>query len=236
MHMKKSLITLFMHLFVVIMLCCAWAAAQTNRVKPAAPPVAQSSRQPALQVSPAEAGAVTGSVYRNTYFGMQLSIPRNWNVQSDATKKEIKERGKQLIVPTTEQEKAQFEAAASRTTNLLTISKLPIGATDQFNALFIVAAEAVPLATTNAYYMSQLKRALQFAQVPVKFEEEGQTQTINGTQFQTLTILIGPPENAARQTYYVVLRKGYALAFITTIISESDADVINSIVKSIKFQ
>ncbi|MDX6692601.1 MAG: hypothetical protein QOF02_204 [Blastocatellia bacterium] len=234
--MKKSLVTLFMQLFVVVMLCGASAQAQTNRVKPAAPPVAQPSRPATLQTSLVEEGTITGSVYRNTYFGMQLTIPPSWDVVSNATKKEMKERSKDLIVMPTEREKAQLDASVARTTNLLTVSKLPLGATGQFNASVLVAAEAVPLATTGALYMSQLKRSLQFAQVPVTFEEEGRTQTINGTQFHTLTILIGPPESVARQTYYVVLKKGYALGFITTIISESDADVVNSVVKSVKFQ
>jgi hypothetical protein len=207
-------------------------ARQTGRAATQPPP-----RPLPTPLSPAEAGRVTGSIYRNTYFGFQLKIPQGWVVQGEDTKARMKETSKTLAVNKDQKEKAATDAAVERTANLLTISKLPIGTVGQFNALFSCIAEPLPLSMNKAMYMAQLKRSLQSMTVPVTVEEEGGTETIGGAQYSVLTILMSPPQTLpAKQKYYVTLKKGYAVGFVSTIFSESDAEATESIIRSISFQ
>jgi hypothetical protein len=55
-------------------------------------------------------------------------------------------------------------------------------------------------------------------------------------QFLTLTITIRPGESVVRQKYYVLIKRGYALGLITTIVSDGDTEVMNSILKSVSVQ
>ncbi|MDQ6653452.1 MAG: hypothetical protein M3Y84_11985 [Acidobacteriota bacterium] len=139
-------------------------------------------------------------------------------------------------MPKNEQDKTQMEAAVDRTINLLTISKVPLGTPGQLNALFMTLAEPVPLSATGQFYIEKLKSVLQQSTVPLTFVDDQQVETINGVQFHTLTITIRPGESVVRQKYYVVIKKGYALGLITTIISDSDTEAMNGILKSVTVQ
>jgi hypothetical protein len=231
--MKHPLVRIIPHLFVIILLCGGEGKAQSSSTpqepKPSATPTAPTN-------SPLEYGVISGSQYENSYFGLRLTIPSGWTIQGDAVKSEIKERGKESIVAKTEQEKAQFEAAVNRTLNLLTISKLPLGTPGQANALFMTIAEPVPLNMTGAVYSENLKAVLEKSQVTVKFLASEPMQTINGVPFHNLTITLGPPENLVQQKYFFLIKKGYALGLITTTVSESDNELMNGILKSVKLQ
>lgn len=182
----------------------------------------------------AEAGSINDSIYENSYFGLRLNIPAAWTIQGEDVKKQIKEGGKTSIIAKDEKEKAQFDAAADRTLNLLTISKYPLGTSDQFNALFMSVAEPVPLSAGAPTYIAQLKAVLQQSKVPVTFVDDQGVETINGVKFHTLTITLKPGAETVRQKYYVLLKKGYALGLITTIINDSDSDAVNNIMKSVR--
>lgn len=229
--MKKSTVTTLLHVILFVMFCCTAAHAQPGRAqqetKPAVPASATSTPTPA----PAS-GVIVDSVYRNDYFGLRITIPQGWSIQGDDVKQRVKEGAKAVIVPKDDQDKHELEAALDRTLNLLTISKFPMGAPGQVNALVMAIAEAVPLSATGPAYMKQLKAALQQTTVPVTVVD-GEVETINGVSFYTLTATLTPGENVVRQKYYVTMKKGYALGLITSILSESDADLVNSIMKSV---
>ncbi|MDQ2974836.1 MAG: hypothetical protein M3R69_05410 [Acidobacteriota bacterium] len=119
---------------------------------------------------------------------------------------------------------------------LLIISKVPVGTPDQVNAVFMAMAEPVRVSVTPPSYIENLKHLLQQSKVPITIADDQQVETINGVGFHTLTITIRPGENVVRQKYYVLIKKGYALGLITTIVSDSDTEVMNSILKSVSVQ
>ena len=230
--MKKSAMTTLAHLFVIVMLCCTAGRAQIGNSKQEPKPVV--IVDPVIaQTSGAGYGVISNSTYQNDYFGLRITIPPDWNIQGDDIKQKLKEGGKAVIVPKDELDRTQMEAAVERTVNLLSISKFPLGEPGQFNALFMAIAEPVPLSETAPGYMKQLRSVLQQARVPITFVDGAETETLNGMQFYTLTVTLTPGQSVVRQKYYVILKKGYALGLITTIISESDTDVMNGILRSV---
>lgn len=229
--MKKSVVTTLLHVILFIIFCCPAAYAQPGRAQQEAKPAVSAS--PTSTPTPAPAsGVVTDSVYRNDYFGLRITIPQGWTIQGEDVKQRVKETAKDVIVPKDGQDKHELEAAVERTLNLLTISKFPMGAPGQLNALVMAVAEAVPLAATGPAYMKDLKASLQQTTVPVTVVD-GEVETINGVSFYTLMATLTPGEHVIRQKYYVTMKKGYALGLITSILSESDADLVNSIMQSV---
>lgn len=227
--MKKSAVRSLLPLFVIIILSGATFAQSPKEAAPPSPTVPQT---PAAGPMSPSGGVNTGSVYENGYFGLRLAIPTGWNIHDDATKKQIMERGKSEIVAKDDQEKGQLEAAAARTLILFTASKVPLASTGQFNAVFMAIAEPVSLSTTTPVYIKQLKSVMQQAKTPVNFSDE-QVETINGLQFHTITSTYGSSENLVRQKFYILIKKGYALSLVSTIVSDSDSEVMNSIIKSV---
>lgn len=232
--MKKSLVTTIARVFVISMLCGTAVVAQAER--PAQEPKPAVSPSPAVAKTPGEYGVVTGSVYHNSYLGLRITIPPGWTVQGEDAKQKIVEESKTMLPPKNEREKAEREAIAARSAILLTISKLPLETSEQANAILIAMAESVPPSLTTPIYMKQLKGFLQRAPFPVNFGDDDQVETINGVQFHTLTAILSPTENSVRQKYYVLIKKGYALGLITSIISDSDTAAMNSILKSVTVQ
>lgn len=233
--MKRSGVTNLTRLFVLVMFCSATAWAQPG--KPQQPPNPEvPAGSAAKQTSAAGVGVISESVYRNDYFGLRINIPPGWTIQSDDIKQEIKERSKTVIAPKDEKNQKEIEAAVGRTLNLLTVSKVPFGTAGQFNALFMAVAEPVPLSETGPTYMKQLKSVMEQMKVPVTFPDDNQAETINGVQFYTLTVTLNSGENPVRQRYYVIIKKGYALGLITSITSDSDSDILNSILRSVTVQ
>ncbi len=229
--MKKSKVTTLSHLFILVVFCCTAAHTQPGHAQQEAKPAVPAS--PTSTPTPAPAsGVITDSVYRNDYFGLRITIPQGWTIQGDDVKQRVKEKAKDVIAPKDGHDKHELEAAVERTLNLLSISKFPMGAPGQLNALVMVIAEAVPLAATGPAYMKDLKASLQQTTVPVTVVD-GDVEVINGVSFYTLTATLTPGEHEIRQKYYVTVKKGYALGLITSILTESDADLVNNIMKSV---
>lgn len=229
--------TIFFICIIALMLGSAVTSAQSKRPGRASARQQPPPRPLPTPLSPLDGASIDGSVYRNSYFGFQLTIPQGWIVQSEAAKEQIKEAGKEIAINKDASEKAASDAAVERSFNLLTVSKVPLGTVTEFNALLTCVAEPVPLASTIEFYMFKLKSTLLNMKVPVTVEAEGNVETIGGARFSVMTVLMSPPQGLpARQKYYVTLRKGYALALVTTVLSESDTATVDSIVKSVTFR
>jgi hypothetical protein len=179
-------------------------------------------------------GKVVGSTYINNYFGLRVTLPANWIVQSDEVKERVERKGKEMLDTKDAEKRAELDAAMQHTYNLLTVSKLPFGTPGQFNALFVVVAEAVSISTDESQYFSSMKEVFRYSRIPISIERDVHTETIGGVQFSALTIKLGQPGMISRQTYYVKIKKGYAIGFITTLWSESDADALEGILKTVK--
>jgi hypothetical protein len=224
--------TIFFVCVIALVLGGSTARAQVRRSGKAP----SKQKPPPRALSPIDGAGINDSIYRNTYFGFQLTIPKGWIVQDDAAKKQMKEISKSIAINKDEIEKEASDAAVERTLNLLTLSKLSLGTAADFNALFACVAEPVPLYPNISSYMARLKETLRNMTIPITIETEGDVETIGGARFSVITVLMSPPHGIpARQKYYVTLKKGYALAFITTVFSESDSAVIEGIVKSVRF-
>lgn len=219
---------------IIVISCCSLVSAQSGTAKPSRTPPPPRPLAPPL--SPVDAGTVTGWTYRNSYFGFQLTIPPGWIVHGKAAKEELSAKGRKARRPEDVKDQAAAQASRDRTSNLLTISKLPFGTQGEFNAVFMCMVEALPLSTTREAYMDDMKAQLKQTTEPITVLEEGKVETLGGVPFSTLiTLTEEPGAEPVKQKYYLTLKKGYALLFITTMLSESDLDILDWIRDSIQF-
>jgi hypothetical protein len=174
-------------------------------------PASPSSRPPD-QARSAEAGAISGGVYRNFAFGFSYKLPYGWvdrtaNMQGDSA-----------------------EAATSRV--LLTIFERPPEATgDSINSAVVIAAEPLSAgAKTAAEYLAALT-AVSIAKGaktdgdPHEFSV-GTTRLVRGDFSKTRGTL------TMRQTSLVWLQKGYAVSF--TFIAGSE-DEVSELIEKLSF-
>ena len=126
-----------------------------------------------------DAGSVTGTTYANKYFGLTLTIPTGWQVQDSTVKKQISEKGKEIVTSDDPAKKGELDRAADSTLNLLTVSQFPVGEPGRFNSMFLCGAEKIPAGVkTDVDYMSALKNTLKYSQVPITVERDGYAEQI----------------------------------------------------------
>ena len=159
-------------------------------------------------------GSVTGSTYANKYFGLTLTIPAGWQVQDASVKKQISEKGKELVTSDDPTKKAELDRAVDGTLNLLTVSQIPVGAPG-FNAMFLCGAEKIPAGVrTDAEYMSVLKNTLKYSQVPLTVERDVYPEQFGGVAFLAIDVKSNYSGVIVSQKYYAHIMKDYTLFFI----------------------
>ncbi len=217
----------------LLILLCAYTAGQTS-TSPQEPPAAG-------PIPAADSGTITDSIYQNDYFGMRLTTPQGWNIYDAQGKRMFIERGRQQLISNDKSVQAGLDAGVARTVNLLTVSKLAENASGADNAIFACGAEFVPKAAssttaTGEDYLRQMKRLLDYSKVTYKVEEDVRSEKINGNDFGVLTVSSESPRGIIRQKYYAIMKKDYALFFISTYLNEADLQVMNKVMNSLKFQ
>src|SRR5438067_2324524 len=227
--MKRIAFNAFAHAALLALLC-AHAAGQTGVQQP---PPSPPSPQPAVNV-----GTITDSAYVNEYFGLRLMIPEGWNVYDAQGRQMVLERGRKMVTSSDKSVQAGLDAAASRTVNLLTVTKLPQDQSGMMNAVFACGAE--PLAgssvKTGEDYLAAVKKLLPYAQVAYHVEEDIGSENINGQDFGVLTLKVEGPVGTVRQKYYAVAKRDYALFCISTYTNEGDRLLMTKAMSSISFR
>ena len=227
--MKRIAFNAFAHAALLALLC-AHAAGQTGVQQPPPPPP---SPQPAVNV-----GTITDSAYVNEYFGLRLMIPEGWNVYDAQGRQMVLERGRKMVTSSDKSVQAGLDAAASRTVNLLTVTKLPQDQSGMMNAVFACGAE--PLAgssvKTGEDYLAAMKKLLPYAQVAYQVEEDIGSENINGEDFGVMTLKVEGPGATVHQKYYAVAKRDYALFCISTYTNDADRLLMTKAISSISFR
>ena len=182
-------------------------------------------------------GSLTGSTYANKYFGLTLAIPSGWSVQDWDARKQINEKGKELVTSDDPAKKGELDRAADNTLNLLTVSERPLGSSGLPNSLLICGAEKPPAdVRTDADYMLALKNTLKYAQVPITIEKDVYSAQIGGVAFSVLDFNTDHSGVIVSQRYYAHRVKGYVLFFILTYQTPEQLKTLTETLRSVTLQ
>ena len=182
-------------------------------------------------------GKVEDSVYSNKYFGMILTLPEGWYVQTADEQEQLTETGGELLAGDDEGMRAAMKAAKPKTVNMLGAFQHPVGSPVDFNANIMIVAESLsgnPGIEQGSDYLFHLRRFVGAGAMDVAFGEISK-KTLGGVEFdvQLAETRIGPV--VVRQAYYVAVMKGYALCVITSWGDDEQLAIIEGILDTVEF-
>jgi hypothetical protein len=179
-------------------------------------------------------GSVSGNIYTNKYFGLTLTFPAGWSVQDDAVKKQISDKGKEIVTSDDPVKRAELERAVNKVLNLFTVSERVIGSPGPLNSVLICGAEPPPSGVkTAADYMLALKHTLKFSRVPVTLQRDVYTELVGGAAFSVIEFKTDFSGVFLNQKYYAQIRKDYVLFFIVTYDTPEQLKTLDEMLRSV---
>lgn len=203
------------------------ASAQAGPPPPPSPPP--------LQIKPLDLGRLDGVNYVNEFFGLSLAVPQDWVVIGGPQRGAIMDETKKLLTADDARKQRMLDASVQRSTILLSLTKLPVGSTEGFNASFMLVAERVPTALVGdaATVIRSMEEGFKGTAFKVEFQGPIRTLRVGGADFATVTTRTTAPQGVFMQKFYVTLKKGYALQLVYTYLDESDVATFEAMVKSL---
>lgn len=223
----------------LILTTAADARAQTQRRKTRRPPQKEIAVI-APVLAPVDQGRLQDGVYTNDHFNFSFTVKPGWVAMDAAARKAVTEAGKAIVEEgATEKKKAEMEAAMSRTSVLISVSKYAVNSpTTEFNAMLMCMAERVPTAvikTGDDYLRASL---LAFEGTAMKAEIVGRTRVerLDGVPFTVADIKLSAGRRVIMQRYHVRLVGAHILAFVYSYVDEVDLLPADEMMNTLRFK
>lgn len=183
-------------------------------------------------------GAFSGSVYRNNYFGLTITIPSDWSIQDSKSMQDIKNLGKNVLDKDDKNLKAVMEASEFQTVSLFAVFRYPVGTPVPFNPNLMCMAERVrhmPGIKRGKDYHFHTRKLLESSHMSVNFPKEIYTETLGGVEFDVLYSETSLGTMLVKQKQYGAVMKGYVLLIVTTFADENQEATLDEILKTLTF-
>jgi hypothetical protein len=183
-------------------------------------------------------GAFSGSVYRNNYFGLTITIPSDWSIQDSKSMQDIKNLGKNVLDKDDKNLKAVMEASEFQTVSLFAVFRHPLGSPIPFNPNLMCMAERVrhmPGIKRGKDYHFHTRKLLESSHMSVNFPKEIYTETLGGVEFDVLYSETTFGTTLVKQKQYGAVMKGYVLLIVTTFADENQEATLDEILKTLTF-
>ncbi|MGE5296038.1 MAG: hypothetical protein ACM3VT_14535 [Solirubrobacterales bacterium] len=184
-----------------------------------------------------DTGRFEGSVYRNDYLALTVTLPADWHVQDQQSVKDSFETGEKVMAGSNDNMRAALQAASSKTFNLVTVFKYPMGSPVAYNPQFNCVAEGVshlPGIQTGGDYLFHVRRLLESGQMKFTFPREVYIETLSGVEFHVLTAQLAlMPTKIVTNEYIATVRKGYTLLFILSYTTDEERTELRNILSTI---
>ncbi|HEY0099819.1 MAG TPA: hypothetical protein VGB76_12805 [Pyrinomonadaceae bacterium] len=221
--------------FALATFMAAVATAQTAgpAARPEQPPRPPKSITPKEPVgAQPDLGTIQNSVYTNDYFRLRIPVPAGWNIHDEASKRRLMQSGNEELSASKPEMAGKLDKSLQRTLNLLALDNLTIPSTGGGSAALLIGAEPIPRGQTLtvAQYMETTKRLVM--SVPgYEMVEEIHTETIGGAECSAMTLKRNLAGVTMKQKYIGIIRKGYALFFVTAYTNEDAGRTLDDILK-----
>jgi hypothetical protein len=183
-------------------------------------------------------GAFAGSMYRNNYFGMTITIPSDWSIRDSKSMQSLKDLGKKVKDKDDENLKKIRDRSEFQTVSLFAVLRHPLGSPVPFNPNLRCLAERVrhmPGIKRGKDYHFHTRRLLESSQMNVKFPEEIYTETFDGVEFDVLYSETSFGNILVKQKQYGTIMKGYVLLIVSTFANDAQEATLDEILKTMSF-
>ncbi len=184
-------------------------------------------------------GTLAGHTYTNDYFGLTISIPDDWYIQSREEAEELSRIGTAAATAkgANQNLKAAMEASQTRTFTLVSAFRHPPGTPGLFNSSVIILAERVkhlPGIRSGAEYCAQMKQGLEMTAMKYEFDAVESGLKIGSLDAHCLPARMNVGVIEVRQRYYATRYKDYVLALIVSYSNDAEREEAEKILADIK--
>ncbi|MDD7887277.1 hypothetical protein [Flavivirga sp. 57AJ16] len=182
-------------------------------------------------------GSVKEGVYDNTFFKFKLPINPDWYILNNDEADRLYQSGNDLVSGNNESLKKTLDASMVNVAKLITVFKLELGATDDFNPSILINAENLknyPGVDTPTKYLAQAKALIRRSAMDIEYIEEKDKVQIGSQDFVFMSLKNKGYGYEILQDYYVTLKKGFAISFIMSYTTEEDKDVLYKMFDKLK--
>jgi len=184
-------------------------------------------------------GKIENNVYINPYFNFKMDIPPKWVVQDKKQTERLAEIGKKAVAGDDENLSKIIKASEVRSAILLTVFKHEIGTPVDFNPSIMVVVENVSIAPgikNGADYLYQTRKLLKRSKIQYEYiDDDFEKVTINDTDFYRMNLGINTAGVDVKQSYYVTVKDGFAIATIITYTTEEEKKELEKYLNTIQF-
>lgn len=184
-------------------------------------------------------GVMDKGAYKNDYFGLEMKVPEEWDVQDAEAMNQIMEAGKEMVAGGDAKKKKDLDLAEEQTLNFVMAFKYPPEQQQPINPNIICNAEKLSFlqgVKTGKDYLDSAKNMMLETQMPYKFDKEVYTEKLGGKDFDVMEAVIEVGDMKITQKYHTAIMNGYALNFIITYFDDASKAEVDSILKSIQFK
>jgi hypothetical protein len=184
-------------------------------------------------------GTFEKSVYRNQYFGFNVTLPADWAVQDQESRERLAEVGKKVLAGDDRRMKAVLKASEQQSVNLLAAFKHPIGTPVAFNPNLICTAERLHGFSgikSGKDYLYHARKLMESSQMQVEFAKDVSTEELGGLDFDIMHGSITFGALTVQQKFYATILKDYALVFITSCNAPDQQSALQNILQTVSFK
>lgn len=185
-------------------------------------------------------GKTENGIYTNKYFGMEVTIPDHWVVQTKEQVDSILNKGRKALEEKNKQIATHVDKVLEHTPTLLMAFKYP---TDSviigYNPYLMIMAEKLnPLSgiKTGIEYLENERKLMEQAKIGFHVTSDYSVKKIGGKEFDVLrfTRAVGEQMDVQR-VYHVRIEKGFALDIIISHASAKQEEELRNMLQQIKF-
>lgn len=183
-------------------------------------------------------GTFSNSVYTNKYFGVTVTIPPEWNIQSQESQQRLMKTGARIMAGDDKNFKAIVKASELQTVNLFTVCEHPLGAPVPFNSSLLGMAEMVrelPGIKRGKDYLFQMRKTMEGGQIQFSFPKDVYSEQLGEVEFDVLDSEMKYSGKTIKQKYYSTIKKGYALCFILSFGTADEEVALRKILDTVAF-
>jgi hypothetical protein len=185
-------------------------------------------------------GHTENNKYFNSFFGLELSLPDNWIVQTKEQTENLSKMGKDLMAGDDKNLKAVINASEVNSANLLAVFQYEVGAAVDYNPSFMLVAENLkntPGIKTGSDYLFQSRKLLKQSQVQYSYiDDEFKKEIINNQEFYTMNCSIDYMGFNIKQRYYSTIINGFCLSAIVTFTNDEHKTNLEKIISTMNFK
>ena len=186
-----------------------------------------------------EYGSVKDGRYTNKFFDIQMDVPKDWDVQSQAENDAIMEEGKNMVAGDNKNMKAALKASEINTAGLLTVFKDKPGTTATFNPSIMLVAENLknaPGVKTGKEYLFHSRKLMLAGQMQYNhIDEDFAKREINGWEFYTMNVSANYSGVTVNQVYLATVKDGFALGLIYSYADEAQKAELEKLINTVDY-